>query len=58
MYICYTDFVNINHQYPPLMFIGRLSVLSTQTNQTTTTLKMSEIGDINLPNFKDLSPIG
>lgn len=38
---------------------GRLAVLSTQTNQTTTVLKMSEIGDhINLPNFKDLSSVG
>jgi len=38
--------------------VGRLSVLSTQTNNTITSINMKEIPDINLANFKDLSPIG
>jgi len=38
--------------------VGRLSVLSTQTNNTTSSIAMKDISDINLPNFKDLSPIG
>lgn len=38
--------------------LGRLSVLSTQTNNTITSINMKEIPDINLANFKDLSPIG
>ncbi|XP_017037032.1 lethal(2) giant larvae protein-like isoform X2 [Drosophila kikkawai] len=34
--------------------VGRLSVLSTQTNQATTTVNMNDISDINIPNLMDL----
>lgn len=37
---------------------GRLTVLSTKTNNTTSSIHMKDLPDINLPNFKDLSPIG
>lgn len=38
--------------------VGRLSVLSTQTNNTVTTVNMKDIPDYNMPNLKDLSPLG
>ncbi|KAH8237824.1 hypothetical protein KR032_002653 [Drosophila birchii] len=34
--------------------VGRLSVLSTQTSQATTTVNMNDIPDINIPNLMDL----
>lgn len=38
--------------------VGRLSVLSTQTNNATTTVKMNDITEKNLANLKDLSKLG
>lgn len=38
--------------------LGRLSVLSTQTNNSVSSIQMKEAGDINLANLKDLAPIG
>ncbi|KAH8412351.1 hypothetical protein KR009_001419 [Drosophila setifemur] len=35
--------------------VGRLSVLSTQTNQATTTVNMNDIPDISIPNLMDLT---
>uniref|UniRef100_A0A6P4F242 Lethal(2) giant larvae protein n=2 Tax=Drosophila rhopaloa TaxID=1041015 RepID=A0A6P4F242_DRORH len=35
--------------------VGRLSVLSTQTNKSTTTVNMNDIPDINIPNLSDLA---
>ncbi|XP_022222435.1 lethal(2) giant larvae protein [Drosophila obscura] len=35
--------------------VGRLSVLSTQTNQAITTVNMKDIPDINIPNLMDLA---
>ncbi|KAH8279621.1 hypothetical protein KR018_008349 [Drosophila ironensis] len=35
--------------------VGRLSVLSTQTNQQTTTVNVNDIPDINIPNLMDLA---
>ncbi|XP_068141738.1 lethal(2) giant larvae protein isoform X1 [Drosophila tropicalis] len=36
--------------------VGRLSVLSTQTNQTITSVNMKDIPDFNMPNLMDLAP--
>uniref|UniRef100_T1PFY4 LLGL2 protein n=1 Tax=Musca domestica TaxID=7370 RepID=T1PFY4_MUSDO len=37
--------------------VGRLSVMSTQTNQTLTSVNMKDIPDINIPNLMDLAPL-
>ncbi|XP_075153995.1 LLGL domain-containing protein l(2)gl isoform X2 [Haematobia irritans] len=37
--------------------VGRLSVMSTQTNQTLTSVNMKDISDINIPNLMDLAPL-
>lgn len=39
-------------------FLGRLSVLSTQTNNTISAIQMKDVPDINVSNLKDLAPIG
>ncbi|XP_037957750.1 lethal(2) giant larvae protein isoform X2 [Teleopsis dalmanni] len=36
--------------------VGRLSVLSTQTNQTLTTVNMKDINDFNIPHLMDVAP--
>lgn len=38
--------------------VGRLSVLSTQTNNTISSIQMKDVPDINVSNLKDLAPIG
>ncbi|XP_017468784.1 PREDICTED: protein lethal(2) giant larvae-like isoform X2 [Rhagoletis zephyria] len=37
--------------------VGRLSVLSTQTNQTLTNANMKDVYDFNIPNLMDLAPL-
>ncbi|CAD6998863.1 unnamed protein product [Ceratitis capitata] len=37
--------------------VGRLSVLSTQTNQTLTSANMKDVTDFNIPNLMDLAPL-
>uniref|UniRef100_A0A0K8VSF5 Lethal(2) giant larvae protein n=1 Tax=Bactrocera latifrons TaxID=174628 RepID=A0A0K8VSF5_BACLA len=37
--------------------VGRLSVLSTQTNQTLTSASMKDVSDFNIPNLMDLAPL-
>uniref|UniRef100_A0A1B0FDF2 Lethal(2) giant larvae protein n=1 Tax=Glossina morsitans morsitans TaxID=37546 RepID=A0A1B0FDF2_GLOMM len=37
--------------------VGRLSVLSTQTNQTLTSVNMKDVTDVNIPNLMDLAPL-
>ncbi|XP_031632290.1 protein lethal(2) giant larvae [Contarinia nasturtii] len=38
--------------------VGRLSVLSTQANNTLSSIQMKDVPDINISNLKDLAPIG
>uniref|UniRef100_A0A0A1XSU4 Lethal(2) giant larvae protein n=1 Tax=Zeugodacus cucurbitae TaxID=28588 RepID=A0A0A1XSU4_ZEUCU len=37
--------------------VGRLSVLSTQTNQILTSANMKDVSDFNIPNLADLAPL-
>lgn len=58
-----SNFVLIRFSFGVFIFIlvfllGRLSVLSTQTNNSVSSIQMKDAADINLANLKDLAPIG
>lgn len=51
--ICIQNLIYKKHYFT----LGRLSVMSTQTNQTLTSVNMKDINDFNIPNLMDLAPL-